>query len=1085
LLGFWICAALAASGAVQGAVQEPVPEKDKKTPELDAGLLSGLELRAIGPAFMSGRIADIAIDPTAPNTWYVAAGSGNLWKTTNAGTTFEPIFDKYGSYSIGCVAIDPGNPRTIWVGTGEDVGGRHVGYGDGVYKSRDGGKSFTNVGLAESEHIARILIDPKNGDVVYVAAQGPLWSAGGQRGLYKTTDGGTTWSQILGGGPYTGVTDVIMDPRDSSVLYAATHQRHRTVSALINGGPESGIHKSRDGGQTWQKLTQGLPGEDMGKIGLALARSRPEVLYATIELAGRTGGFWSSEDGGMSWSKKSDYVSGGTGPHYYQELWADPHRFDVVYQANVVLGRTDDGGATWKDVGNDNKHVDNHAVAFHPSDPDFLLIGCDGGLYRSSDRGATFSFFANLPLTQFYKVDVDYDWPVYHLVGGTQDNNTQYGPVRTLTDNGIQNCDWRITIGGDGHDCAIDPTDPNIIYCESQQGVLRRFDRRSGESIDIRPRPERGEHTFRFNWDSPIHISPHDPRRIYFGSKLLHRSDDRGDSWRSISPDLSRGQDRLLLKVMDRVWSVDAVWDLYAMSEYGNVTSISESPLVEGLIYAGTDDGLIQVTEDGGESWRKIDRIYGVPEYAFVNDVKADRHAPDTVYAALDHHKSGDYAPYLVKSTDRGRTWNSIAGDLPKRHLVWRVIQDHVRADLLFAATEFGVFCTLDGGVRWIKLTGGVPTISFRDLEIQRRENDLVAASFGRSFYVLDDYSPLRELSTELLQEEFVLFPVRKALLYVPDDKLGGLKGSQGDGYFNAPNPPYGAVFTYYFRDELKTQKKERRDQEKKAAESGGDTPFPGWERLKAEDRELAPVVFFEIRDVRGGVVDRVEGKLAKGISRTSWNLRYAPLANTDGRGPLVAPGTYSVAAALRVGDEVRWLGEPAEFTVEAVMPNSLASADRVDVLSFQLEAGRLQRAVVGAQRAVEEALDQLKAMQALIESGRHPGMDLWNRARSLELRLKDANDALTGDRTRTQRGATDVPSMLSRVQGVLSATMESTYGPTATFRRQLEIARADYDEAIEGIRQAVEVDLEEIKRQLDEAGAPWTRGRAIPVLQE
>ncbi len=630
-------------------------EPEKGELKIDSGLIGGLPFRSIGPALMSGRIADLAIDPDHANTWYAGVASGGVWKTQNAGTTWQPIFDNYGSYSIGCVALDPVNPRVVWVGTGENVGGRHIGFGDGVYVSRDAGNSFVNKGLKESEHISRIVIDPRDSDTIFVAAQGPLWSEGGQRGVYKTTDGGETWKQVLAKGPWTGATDLVMDPRNPDILYAALHQRHRTVAAIINGGPETGIYKSTDGGKTWRELKQGLPGGDKGKIGLAVSPQKSNVVYAAIELPGRTGGFFRSEDFGESWTKKSDYVAGGTGPHYYQEIYADPHRFDVVYHANVVLGRTTDGGENFAGVGNQNKHVDNHAVAFHPTDPDFLLVGCDGGIYRSHDYAGTYSFVSNLPLTQFYKVDVDYDWPVYHVVGGTQDNNTQYGPTQTLSSNGIRNADWRITVGGDGHDCAIDPEDPNIIYCESQEGYLRRFDRATGEAVDIRPQPARGEDDLRFNWDAPVHISPHSHTRLYFGSRKLHRSDDRGDSWTAVSDDLSRGLDRFTLPVMGRVWSIDAVWDLLAMSQFGNITSISESPVQEGLIYVGTDDGVIAVTADGGQNWRRIERIFGIPEYFFVNDIKADRFDANTVYACVDNHKSGDYQPYLIKSTDRGQ----------------------------------------------------------------------------------------------------------------------------------------------------------------------------------------------------------------------------------------------------------------------------------------------------------------------------------------------------------------------------------------------------------------------------------------------
>lgn len=1058
-------------------------KKEEKT-KLTAATFSGIKLRAIGPALMSGRISDVAIDPVKPNTWYVAAGSGNLWKTTNAGTTWTPIFDNYGSYSIGCVTIDPSNRHTIWVGSGEAVGGRHVGYGDGVYRSLDAGKSFKNMGLKQTEHIAKILVHPRDSDVVYVAAQGPLWSPGGERGLYKSSDGGDTWTKILGKGPYTGVTDVAFNPRNPQVLFAVTHQRHRTVWSLVNGGPESGIFKSTDGGQSWRELTSGLPDEDMGKIGIAVSPVKPDVVYATIELAGRKGGFWRSADGGENWTKMSDYISGGTGPHYYQEIWADPHRFDVVYQANVRMGRTEDGGKTWKTVESQWKHVDNHAVGFHPTDADFLLVGCDGGLYRSYDFAKTFAYCANLPLTQFYKVDVDNDWPFYNIVGGTQDNNTQYGPSRTNNISGIRNSDWRIAIGGDGHDCAIDPKDPNIIYCESQRGYLRRFDRRTGESVDIRPQPGRGEEALRYNWDSPIHISPHSHTRLYFGSKKLHRSDDRGDSWKAVSPDLSRDLDRFKLKVMERVWSIDAVYDLAAMSQFGNITSISESPLVEGLIYVGTDDGLIQVTEDGGKHWRKIQRIYGIPEQSFVNDVKADLHDKDTVYAVLDNHKTGDLKPYIVKSTDRGKSWKSIVGDLPERHIVWRIVQDHVKQDLLFAGTEFGLFFTLDGGSHWIKLTGNVPTIPFRDIEIQERESDLVGATFGRGFYVLDDYSPLRMVDDEsLTSNEFVLFPVKKPLLYIPDRVLGREKGSQGDSFFTAPNPPFGAVITYYLRDGLKTKKQVRHEKEAEVDKSGGDNVIPVWDELKQEEREEKPVIIFTVTDADGNVVNRIEGPTSAGMHRVAWNLRHAPFTADGDTGPLVVPGTYQVAAVKRVDDIVTELGSARTFEVEPVGNPTLPLQGRQNILTFQRKAGELQRAVTAANGKTQEVLDQLAAIKKVIKKSAKADLHLLDEARALEQGLIDVREALTGDTTRTKRSQTAVPSITRRIRNALHGTFNNTYGPTKTQRTEYEIAHEEYERVSQNLNKLIDVEYAKLKERLDKAGVPWTPGRKLTEL--
>lgn len=1056
----------------------------KQDSKLTSDTFSGLKLRSIGPALMSGRISDIAVDPVKQNTWYVAAGSGNLWKTTNAGTTWEPIFENYGSYSIGCVTVDPNNRFIVWVGSGEAVGGRHCGYGDGVYKSLDGGKSFVNVGLKQTEHIAKILVDLRDSNVVYVAAQGPLWSSGGERGLYKTTDGGKNWQCILAKGAYTGVTDIAFDPRNPDIIFAATHQRHRTVAALINGGPESGIHKSTDGGQNWRELKKGLPAEDKGKISIAVSPQEPDIVYATIELAGRKGGFWRSEDGGESWKKQSDYISGGTGPHYYQEIWADPHRFDVVYQANVRMGRTEDGGKTWHEVESKWKHVDNHALVFSPHDPDYLLVGCDGGLYRSFDYGQTFEHFSNLPLTQFYKLSLDNDLPFYNVIGGTQDNNTQYGLSRTSNISGIRNSDWVTTIGGDGHDCAIDPEDPNTIYCEMQNGYLRRYDRRTGTSIDIRPQPAKGEDSLRFNWDSPILISPHSHTRLYFGSQKLHRSDDRGDSWTEISPDLSRNIDRFKTKLMGRVWSIDATWDLLAMSQFSNITSISESPLQQGLIYVGTDDGLIQVTEDGGKNWRKVDKIYGIPEFAFVNDVKADLHDVNVVYAVFDNHKTGDFKPYIMRSGDRGRTWTPIVGDLPDRHIVWRIVQDHVNPALLFIGTEFGLFFTVDGGEHWVKLIGNVPNIPFRDIEIQQRENDLVGASFGRSFYVLDDFSPLRSVSQERLKEELVLFPVRKSLLYVPARTLGSEKGSQGDGFFSAPNPPFGAVFTYYLCDELKTRKKIRHEKEAVIKKADGDNPYPGFDELKMEEREEAPLVVFTIKDARGKTVNRITGPTTAGFHRVAWNLRYAPFTSKGKLGPLVIPGTYTVSAAKRVDDILTQLGESQEFQVVPIAWPGVAIQDRAEVLKFQRQAGELVRAVVGAKDRLQETLDQLDEMKAAIRKAQNTDLKLLDEARSVELELLDLRDRLTGDTTRTNRRQMAPMPTLRRAENAYEGWLNSTFGPTKTHRQAYAIAMGEYKELRGKLIALIEGDFARLKKKLDDAGAPWTTGRTIPELE-
>lgn len=1044
--------------------------------KVNSSFLSALKFRNIGPALMSGRIGDLAVDPRNPNVWYVAVASGGLWKTTNAGTTFSPIFDSYSSYSIGCVTVDPKNPENIWVGTGENVGGRHVGFGDGIYVSRNGGKSFQNVGLKTSEHISKILVDPRNSDVVYVACQGPLWSKGGERGLYKTVDGGKSWKQVLAKGPYTGVTDVVMDPENPNVLYAATHQRHRTVWGLLNSGPESGIHKTSDGGKTWKQLRSGLPGGDKGKISLGVSPQKNNVVYATVETVGSKGGFYKSENFGVTWARQSDFVSGGTGPHYYQEIYLDPHRFDVIYHANNNMMRSEDGGKTFNSITKRTKHVDNHAVAFHPTDKNFVLIGTDGGLYRSYDYAKSYEHFENLPVTQFYKVDVDYDYPFYHVVGGTQDNNTQYGPVATRNVQGITNEDWIITIGGDGHDNAIDPTNPDIIYCESQQGFISRYDRKTGAAVRIQPQPPKGEASYRFNWDSPILISPHNPKRIYFGSNKLHRSDDQGDSWKTISPDLSQNKNRWKLPYMGRVWGSSAGFDLYAMSQYGNITSVSESPVKEGLIYVGTDDGLVQVTEDGGKNWRKIDQFYGVPKNAFVNDIKADRHDANTVYLCMDNHKEGDFKPYLLKSTDRGRTWKSIANDLPARHLVWRFEQDHKVPNLFFLGTEFGVFTSLNGGKSWIKLSAGMPTISVRDLAIQKRENDLVAASFGRGFFVLDDFSPLREMAKKNLEKEVHIFPVRRSFWYRQADRLGGRKGSRGDQYFIANNPTYGAVFTVYQSKGYKSAAAKRAARDAKAKQAGTDAVMPSWEEIRKERQEVAPKRFLEITDKNGKFVQRISIPASKGLRRVAWNFRRAPFPGSR-FGVLAGPGTYFVQAGKEHKGKVEKIGDKVNFEVKAIIDPAIPAQDRKELTAFleklAAESNRLsmiQGKLEQAGKEIDAASNMLKGIvgkEALVEQ-----------ARQLSLKLDPLKRELGGDPLMNEFTVIGKPGASSRLRGALFGAGFSLHGATKTNVQQYKIAVDQIDGIQKALDKFVSGPLKAFKKKLDDQKLPWTTGR-------
>ncbi|PCE66483.1 WD40/YVTN/BNR-like repeat-containing protein [Sediminicola luteus] len=1004
-------------------------------------VISQIGFRNMGPGFMTGRISDIAKDPTDPSTWYVAVASGNVWKTENNGTTWQPIFEHYGSFSTGCITVDPKNPQTIWLGTGENQSQRSASWGDGVYKSTDGGQHWQHMGLTQSEHIGKILIDPRDSDTVYVASQGPLWKAGGDRGLYKTTDGGKTWNAVLQVSEHTGITDVVQDPNNPDVLYAASYQRRRHVGILIAGGPEARIYKSTDAGATWNTLSNGLPGGDLGRIALAISPQRSEVVYALISGKDpQSGGFYRSENAGGSWVKKNDYSV--VDPQYYGEIFCDPHRFDHVYAMDVMVHYTTNGGDSFERLNSRYRHGDNHEMEFDPQDPNYMMIGGDGGIYESWDRGGTWKYHSNLPIMQFYRVGIDNAKPFYNVYGGTQDNCTHYAAVRNITRHGITNADWKMVIGGDGFQARVDPDDPNIVYGQYQYAGIVRFDKRTGQRIDIQPQPAATDDALRWHWDSPLVLSPHNSKRLYYAAQRIFKSDDRGDSWQPISGDLSRNENRNERKVMGKLWPPEAVYKNVFTSPYGTIVALSESPIQEGLIVAGTDDGLIQITENDGAQWRQVDQIKGVPQKAYVADVFTSNHDPKTIYAVFNNHKEGDYKPYFVKSIDGGKSWRSINSGIQPGHTGWSIVEDHSDPDLLFAATEFGLYASVNGGAQWTQMRGGLPTIAFRDLEIHKGEHDLIAASFGRGMYVLDDYSALRELDNPKADR---IFPIKNTWQFFEKGDIGyGRKGNMGDDFYSADNPEYGAKIRVYVQSSIASLSQKRK------ADS---SRYPSAEELKAEDFEQGPKRFVSISDAQG-VTRALIPVSGQGFQEVVWDL-HTQIRSSDGEYKrelsFVAPGTYTAQLVSLYAGHYQKLGNSQSFQVndleiseEKPAPNRFGFYTQVAQSSMQAEA-------LGD--TIDDLLKTLKSKkEAFLAAGKATqlaGLD-HSRKQLLELRYQ-----LYGNETKRKRFQYYLPGIYNRLDRVLDNQWESTQ-ITQTQRDNFSLAQkqlTELEKAVAGVK--------------------------------
>ena len=1053
---------------------------------INSSLVSALNFRMVGPALTSGRISDIAIHPSNQNTWYVSAASGGVWKTTNHGTTFSPIFDSYGSYSIGCLAIAPSNPNTIWVGTGENNNQRSVAYGDGVYKSVDGGKSFKNMGLMDSEHIGKIIIDPSNENTLWVAAYGPVWSKGGERGVYKSIDGGETWKLTLDISEHTGIAEIAIDPSNSSILYASAHQRRRREWTYIGGGPESGLYKSTDGGENWRKINSGLPKGEMGRVGIAVSPIDPNYVYAIVEARDEKGGFFRSTNKGETWDKMSSYNTSG---NYYQEIICDKTNKDKVFSMNTWLHHTTDGGENFVATGESMKHVDNHCIWINPNDPNHWIVGCDGGIYETYNHAKDWTYYSNLPIIQFYKVATDNDYPFYNIYGGTQDNNSMGGPSATINNAGILNADWYITNGGDGFESAIDPIDPNIAYAQAQYGWLVRYDRTSGEKTPIQPMPAIGEDAYRWNWDAPLLISPHDNKTLYFCADKVFKSTNRGDDWETISPSLSSQIDRNKLAVMDQVWSIDAVMKNKSTTIYGNIVAFDESPLTEGLLYAGTDDGLIQTSPDAGKTWTKVASFDGVPANTRVNMILASLHDENVVFATFNNHRSGDFKPYVMRSNDKGKTWKSIAGNLPERGSAFAIRQDHVDPDLLFAGTEFGCFFSTDGGINWVKLAG-LPTIAVYDIDLQKRENDVVVATFGRGFYVLDNYAPLRALKTTVLESDNHMFKIKDALQYIPSAPLGlSGTGTQGANLWHSENPKYGATFTFYTKETEKTKKEIRQKESKELEEKQEAVDYPSFEELRAEANEDELNYIWIIKNSEGQEVRRLKTTPKKGIVRVTWDLltestspiklskeKYGRYSGPD-EGFLAEPGVYTVEIYSIKNGIVKEVISAEKFKVVGLNNQTLIAQDSKALSKFRAEVAELKRQVDGSGILMNETSSRLNLVEHAIKTYPNADLALLKDVEAIKVELSAAKLMLWGDALKSSHEFETSPSISSRLGTTQYQLSSNTTGFTDTQVRNKAEAEVEYIEFRKLLDHSI-VQLRSIETKLKDKAIPYIKGK-------
>jgi len=794
----------------------PATAQQAKSGKTDYGaMLSNLRFREIGPAAMGGRINDFAVVESNPNIVYAGTASGGIWKTINGGTTWTPIFDNEVVSTIGDLAIAPSDPSILYVGTGEANHRQSSSWGNGVYKTLDGGKTWQYLGLPETQHIGRIVVHPTNPDIAYVAAVGKLWGANKERGVYKTMDGGKNWQQVLFINEDKGINDIAIDPQSPGTLYAASFQRRRTVFGFNGSGSGSALYKTSDGGATWKKLTKGLPYDtenaaqplpptalETGRIGITVYRKDPNILYALVEHAG--GGTFRSNDKGETWTRMSET---NPRPMYYSKIHIDPNNDQRIWTLGAPLYFSEDGGRNYSTTRGQRIHGDFHAFWINPNDSNHIMAGTDGGIHWSYDQGRTWDFVNTIAIGQFYEIGVDMSKP-YKICGGLQDNNTWCGPSMSFNPRGISNEDWYTIGGGDGFYAQPDPNDPDTVYAESQDGNLLRRNVKTGENRSIRPQPAEGEKPYRFQWNSPILISAYNSNTIYYGGNFLFKSTNRGDAWTKVSPDLTTNVDRNTLPIMGKVPDRNTRSRHDGVQQFPTVTTVSESPVDANVLWAGTDDGNLQVTRDGGANWKNVvAKVSNLPKGTYVSRVVTSKFNAGTAYATFDGHRNGDFKVYAYMTSDFGDNWKSIVSDLPQNNGIVNVIREHPRnANLLFVGTEYGAYVSFDKGGSWTKIKMNLPTVPVDDILIHPRDNDLIFGTHGRSIWIMDDITPLEQMNDAVVASDLFLFDVRPSTMW----RTWSNTGSTGHKMFLGENPPNGAIINFYLKSPLKDREQVR-----------------------------------------------------------------------------------------------------------------------------------------------------------------------------------------------------------------------------------------------------------------------------------